>query len=228
MFRSFSFFFSSTGEKSFLSFLDKERRKKKHFAREKKKNWASKSRALFFSSVSVLFSFFLIQLVGIQFCLFVTMSARSHGRLRGRYLLAALIHVVALIGLIAFSLLAPTADAKSTEKSAIPYTEPTPSEGGQVVRYNLTIGVAKRAPDCFRESCFVCVFFIRQWIIFFSTWTLSPKTWLIKKLIPSPRRLHDQRRLRRPDDRGPPRGRAPRHTDQRDPGRLPAGKRFFN
>lgn len=40
--------------------------------------------------------------------------------------------------------------AKTSSRRAA-YSEPTPAEGGQVVHYNFTLGVAKRAPDCFRE-----------------------------------------------------------------------------
>lgn len=51
------------------------------------------------------------------------------------------------------------AEAKSTSspaatRSRVAYREPTPAEGGKVVHYNLTLGVAKRAPDCYREFFF--------------------------------------------------------------------------
>ena len=66
------------------------------------------------------------------------------------------IAVVIIIGAV----FAPgcAAEAKSTSpavtRSRVAYKEPTPAEGGKVVHYNLTLGVAKRAPDCFREFFF--------------------------------------------------------------------------
>ena len=53
------------------------------------------------------------------------------------------------------------ADAKSTtthSRTRATYSEPTPAEGGKVVRYNLTLGVAKKAPDCYRELVLVVSF----------------------------------------------------------------------
>lgn len=82
------------------------------------------------------------------------MSAQ-HGRRRNFRALSLIASTV--VAGIAFSM-APMAEAKNAAKSTVPYTEPTPSEGGQVVRYNLTIGVAKKAPDCYRECA---LFFLR-------------------------------------------------------------------
>ena len=73
----------------------------------------------------------------------------------------ALLSIASLLFIGASTLFAPhSAVAKSTTstRSRAAYSEPTPAEGGKVVRYNLTLGVAKRAPDCYRAYCFVLVF----------------------------------------------------------------------
>ena len=60
----------------------------------------------------------------------------------------------AVAALSAFALLAPlpAATKSAPTRSRVAYSEPTPAEGGQVVHYNFTLGVAKKAPDCYRES----------------------------------------------------------------------------
>ena len=102
---------------------------------------------------------------------------------------------------------AATADAKTSTRSSsrVPYSEPTPAEGGQVVRYNLTLGVAKRAPDCYREF----VLFRKEGLTRkkVEPFSLSLRSTFIKKKPKknSSRRLYDQRAVRRSDNRGPPR-----------------------
>jgi hypothetical protein len=74
----------------------------------------------------------------------------SKGRRRARLSAKALSIASIFFVFVAFAF---AADAKSTSSSSarVPYSEPTPAEGGQTVRYNLTLGVAKKAPDCYRE-----------------------------------------------------------------------------
>ena len=57
-----------------------------------------------------------------------------------------------IIGALFASLVVVPAVAKSAPpRSRVPYSEPTPAEGGKTVLYNFTLGVAKKAPDCYRE-----------------------------------------------------------------------------
>lgn len=82
------------------------------------------------------------------------------------------------------------ADAKSTSttRSRVPYSEPTPAEGGKVVHYNLTLGVAKRAPDCYREFWEAVVlgfffrFYWRRCFLFFAQLFFLEKPETKKKL----------------------------------------------
>lgn len=49
--------------------------------------------------------------------------------------------------------LAALAGAPSLASAAPRYAEPTPVDGGQVVKVKLDFNIAKAAPDCFRELC---------------------------------------------------------------------------
>lgn len=64
---------------------------------------------------------------------------------------------IALLLFFLFLAAAGTVGAKTSSTSTsrrVAYSEPTTAEGGQVVRYNFTLGVATRAPDCYREYYF--------------------------------------------------------------------------